>query len=279
MKIQSNYSLANETTFCCGGKAKWFCAPQSFEEFANLLKFHKGKFFVLGGGSKTLCVDEGFDGLVISTKNLCKILRQNNVLVCDAGVRFATLQDYCIQHGLGGLEWTAGIPASVGGAVVMNAGAFSYEFSDSVLKVEVFENGQTKILEKKDIQFSYRNSSLKGKTVFRVWLELKPSLQQEVEKNFANFLATKNLHQPTCFGSAGSIFKRSADVIPAKIIDKLGLKGVKIGGAEISTHHSGFIINTGNATASDVLALIDLVQANAKKHIGVAFENEIIILR
>ena len=278
MKILSNVPLKDKTTFKCGGTAKWYAEPADFLEFATLLKLHKGKLFVLGGGSKTICSDKGFDGLVISTQNLSKICFDGDLVVCDAGVKFENLRGFCIKNALSGLEWSAGIPASVGGASVMNAGAFGHDFAESVEKVEIFENGKTRILEKKDISFSYRNSSLKNKIVFRVWLRLKKSSRQEVEEEFLKFAEQKQKNQPVCMGSAGSIFKRQENVIPAKIIDKLGLKGVKIGGAEVSTHHSGFIVNTGSATASDVLSLVELIRKTVQKKTGVVFENELIVL-
>lgn len=278
MKIQANVPLKNKTTFKCGGTAKWFAQPNNFIEFETLLKLHKGKLFVLGAGSKTLCVDAGFDGLVISTSNLCKIKIEEDAVVCDAGVTFKQLEDFCKTNAFSGLEWSAGIPATVGGAVVMNAGAFGHDFAESVLKVEIFENGARKIIEKKDICFAYRKSSLKGKVVFRVWLKFKKTFFEDVKAKYLKFRAEKEKNQPVCAGSAGSIFKRSENVIPAKIIDKLGLKGVKIGGAQVSTHHSGFIVNTGNATASDVLALVELVRKKVFDATNVLLENELIVL-
>ena len=278
MKILPNYPMSTETTFKCGGKAKWFCAVECIEEFINLLKLHKGKFFILGGGSKTLCKDSGYDGLVISTKHLEKIKFDGNLVLCEAGVTFKILQNFCIKHGLSGLEWSAAIPASVGGAVVMNAGAFGGEFKDVVEKVEVFENGEKKILAKQDLVFSYRQSSLKGKVVMRVWLSLEQKTSVLVAERYQFYANKKTSAQPTSFGSAGSIFKRTENVIPAKIIDKLGLKGVKIGGAEVSTHHSGFIVNTGTATATDVLKLIDYIKATVVERCGIFLQNEIIVL-
>lgn len=278
MKIHKNYPLANETTFRCGGKADWFCAPQDFAEFETLLKLHKGKFFVLGAGSKTLCPDSGFGGLVISTKHLNGIAFDGGFVLCDAGARFADLEAFCIMHGLGGLEWSASIPASVGGATVMNAGAFGHDFFESVARVEIFENGARKILEKNQIEFAYRKTSLLGKVVLRVWLRLEKKSPQIVQREFEKHRNKKLQNQPVFFGSAGSIFKRTENVIPAKIIDKLGLKGVKIGGAEISTHHSGFIVNTGSASASDVIALIDFVRKTVADKCKTRLENEVIIM-
>ena len=278
MKIEKNKSLASETTFRCGGRAAWFSAPENFAEFENLLKLHKGKLFVLGAGSKTLCPDSGFDGLVISTKNLGNITFEDDLIVCDAGVKFFDLETFCISHGLSGLEWSAAIPASVGGAAVMNAGAFGHDFFESVEMVEIFESGARKVLQKKQIEYGYRTTSLRGKVVLRVWLRLEKKSPKFVTDEFDKFRQKKLSAQPVFYGSAGSIFKRAKNVIPSKIIDKLGLKGVKIGGAEISTHHSGFIINTGSATASDVISLIDLARKTVEENCGIRLENEVIIM-
>lgn len=278
MKILSNYPLAKETTFHCGGKARWYVEVENLTEFENLLKMHRGDYYILGGGSKTLCVDGGYSGLVISTKKLNKIERDDNLIVCECGVNLFALHAYLAEKGFSGLEWSMGIPASVGGAVVMNAGSFDKDFSQNVKKVEIFEKGKRVILEKKDIEFAYRHSSLKGKNVFRVWLEFERADRDEVKSLQQFFFDKKNTTQPICAGSAGSIFKRHGDIIPAKIIDKMGLKGVILGGAEISPKHSGFIVNKGDATASDIIELIDLIKNKVDTELGIKLENEIIIL-
>lgn len=279
MKILCDVPMGTKTTFGCGGNARWFCQVADFAEFETLLRLHKGKkLFVLGAGSKTLCADDGFDGLVICTTSLQGINKQDELVVCDAGVSFDALRQYCEQNGLSGLEWSAGIPASVGGAVVMNAGAFGHEFCECVEKVEVFADGKRQILQKEQIQFAYRHSSLKDKVVFRVFLRLVPANSASVRQKYERHHQTKLARQPVGVGSAGSVFKRSDDVIPAKIIDKLGLKGVKIGQAEISKLHSGFIVNMGGATATDVLALVDLVQKKVQTAIGYILEKEIVVM-
>ena len=153
MKILSNVPLKTKTTFKCGGTAKWYVEPEDFIEFETLLKLHKGKLFILGAGSKTICKDEGFDGLVISTKHLSKIFFEKDLVVCEAGVKFEDLENFCIKNALSGLEWSAGIPASVGGACVMNAGAFGHDFSESVEKVEVFFNGKKNYPREKGYNF------------------------------------------------------------------------------------------------------------------------------
>jgi len=282
MKIERNHYFSQETTFKCGGKAAFYCEVESITEFCNLLKFHKGELYILGGGSKTLCRDAGFDGLVISTKKLDKISICESetalLLECESGVRFDKMHEYCAENGLGGLEFLAGIPASAGGAAVMNAGAFGDEVGSYIEAVEVFEDGGLKILGKENLQFSYRNSSLKNKFITKVWFRVAKSQKNDIINKQNLFLARRAASQPKGLASAGSVFKRKGDVIPAKIIDELGLKGMREGGAAVSEVHAGFIVNLGNATADDVVRLIEKVRARVLAERGIELENEINII-
>lgn len=279
MNIISSYPMADATTFKCGGMARWFVCPDDLFEFASILKLHQGKkFFVLGNGSNTLCPDEGYDGLVICTRNLTRIRQIETTVVCESGVDLFKLNSFLAENNLGGLEWSFGIPGTVGGATYMNSGAFGSSISDFIEKVEVFENNRIKLLHRKEIKFSYRKSSFQGLPIFRVWLRLNPGTKEEITKQQNQYFEERKLKQPLTYPSAGSVFKRAKDVIPAKIIDKLGLKGVKIGGAEISTRHGGFIINSGGATATDVLNLIKLIQDTVLNKENICLEKEIIII-
>lgn len=271
--------MASATTFKCGGMARWFVCPKDLFEFASLLKLHQGKkFFILGNGSNTLCPDEGYDGLVICTRNLTKIRQIETTVVCESGVDLFKLNSYLAENNLGGLEFCFGIPGTVGGATYMNSGAFGSSISDFIEKVEVFENNRIKLLHRKEIKFSYRKSSLKNLPIFRVWLKLNLSKKEDILKEQEKFSEERKQKQPLTYPSAGSVFKREKNVIPAKVIDKLGLKGVKIGGAEISTRHSGFIINSGGATATDILNLIKLIQDTVLSKENICLQKEIIIM-
>lgn len=279
MNIISGYPMASATTFKCGGMARWFVCPDDLFEFASLLKLHQGKkFFILGNGSNTLCPDEGYDGLVICTKNLTRIRQVEATVVCESGVDLFQLNSYLAENNLGGLEWSFGIPGTVGGATYMNSGAFGSSISDFIEKVEVFENNKMKLLHRKEIKFSYRKSSLKNLPIFRVWLRLTPSKKEDIIKKQEEYFEERKQKQPLTYPSAGSVFKRAKDVVPAKVIDKLGLKGVKIGGAEISTRHSGFIINSGGATATDILNLIKLIQDTVLSKENICLQKEIVIM-
>lgn len=279
MKILPFFSLKNETTFGCGGKARWFCRVQNIQEFISLLSLHKDKkLYILGGGSKSLCPDSGFDGLVISTKNLNHISFSNGLIVCESGVMLDKLLDFCLANNLSGLEWAAGIPASLGGMAVMNAGAFSHEIGEFIEKIEIYDGKKTILMQKQDITFSYRDSSLKGKSIIRIYLKLTKSTKEEISEKITYYKSKKSTNQPIEKLSAGSIFKREKNVIPAKIIDKLGLKGATIGGAKVSDKHCGFIVNTGTATATDVITLIEQVRSKVETETGVILKNELIIM-
>ena len=278
MKILNSYPLSSETTFLCGGKARFYVEVNNLTEFENILKLHNGKYYILGAGSKTLCKDTGYDGLVISTKKLNKIELKNNLLYAECGTLLFDLHEFCLNNELGGLEFSYGIPGSVGGAVVMNAGAFGGEVSEFVEEVVVFENGKRKTLGKSEISFGYRTSSLNGKNIEKVAFRLFHSPSQEIRAKQQEYLKKRSISQPNSTASAGSVFKRSNNVIPAQLIEKLGLKGKKYGGAVISDKHANFIVNSGNATATDIEFLIDLIENKVYKEYNIKLEKEIIIL-
>lgn len=203
--------------------------------------------------------------------NMCTDSTEEVWLECEAGTSLFSLNKLCAERSLGGLEFSYGIPGSVGGATVMNAGAFSGQMSDVVKYVLIIENGELKRLE--ELGFSYRHSVLEGKAVYAVGLRLFHS--KGVKERQEDFKKKRLSSQPQGVRSAGSYFKRKGEVIPAQIIDKLGLKGVKINGAEVSKVHAGFIINSGGATCEDLLKLAELVKARVKEAYGVELEEEI----
>ena len=203
--------------------------------------------------------------------NMCTDSTEEVWLECEAGTSLFSLNKLCAERSLGGLEFSYGIPGSVGGATVMNAGAFGGQMSDVVKYVLIIENGELKRLE--ELGFSYRHSALEGKAVYAVGLRLFHS--GGVKERQEELLKKRLSSQPQGVRSAGSYFKRKGEVIPAQIIDKLGLKGVKINGAEVSKVHAGFIINSGRATCEDLLKLAELVKSKVKEAYGVELEEEI----
>lgn len=280
MNIISNFPMSKVTSFKCGGTARWFAIPDCLKDFESILRLHKGKkFYILGNGSNTLCPDEGYDGLVISTTKLDTIEKVENFIVCDCGVSLISLNNFLYENKLGGFEWSYGIPGTVGGAVFMNAGAFGKSISEFVEKVEVFDRDKITLLDKNEISFSYRKSSLENLPIFRVWLKFS-SLKKEKIKELQDLYSSKRLEkQPLNYPSAGSVFKRSSGVLPAEIIDKLGLKGHRIGGAQVSEKHSGFIINRNGATATDVIKLMNYIESTVLNKKNISLEREIIIMK
>ena len=278
-------SMKKHTSFKSGGEAKFYFEPKSLDEFIDAIKLckkEKRKYFILGNGSNVLCLDKGYNGVVICTKNLQNyqlFMYENEAkIVCEAGVLLTKLNKFMAELGLSGMEWSYGIPATVGGATYMNAGAFKGEMFQSIEFVEVYHRGKIKRLEKNQINFSYRNGGLKGKEILKVGLKLSFIAPSQVEALQMKYLSKRIATQPLEKPSAGSVFKRKDDIFPAQIIDKLGLKGVIIGKAQISPKHAGFIVNLGNASTSDYLKLVELIENKVFVSTGIKFEREVIVM-
>jgi len=304
MTFQKNVLLKNYTTFKIGGPAKYFCIVKDKKDLIEAVNFArrtaKLPFFILGGGSNLLVADKGFNGLVIKIEN-CKLkipaCRQAGKIckvIAGAGVSLAKLVSITANVSLSGMEWAVGIPgATIGGAIRGNAGAFDIEMEDLVKKVEVFnaKDGKIKILENKECHFSYRSSIFKKNPdliILSCELELKKEKPfgtaqgREKIKEILNYRKEKHPKFP----SAGSIFKNPENIRASRprgraslsardLIEKAGLKGKKIGGAQISEQHANFIINMGGAEAKDVLELIDLAKKEVKNKLGIKLEEEI----
>jgi len=260
MKLQKNVSLKKYTTFKIGGPAKYFFVAKNKSDLLKAVQEAKKRrlpVFVLGGGSNVLFPDKGYRGLVIKFQNL-KLSQLVN----------------------SGLEWAAGIPGTVTGAIWGNAGAFGKSMKDVVKKVEVFDvkNEKIKILNNKDCRFGYRDSIFKKNhdlIILSAEIKQKKSDPQEIKK----CLAHRRKTQPLSFPSAGSVFKNPPGFSAGELVEKCGLKGKKIGGAQISDIHSNFIVNLGGAKAQDVLSLIKLVKKTVNKKFKIKLEEEIIVLK
>lgn len=280
-----NVDLKNYSTMRTGGKAKLMLFPKNHIELISIIEECKKcnmKYFILGNGSNVLFDDNGFNGAIISLKHFNKIrVLKNNIANVGAGINLFILNQQLAKMGLSGLEWSYGVPASLGGFVVMNGGCFGHEIGEFVKEVCVLHNGKIKVLKKDEMNFSYRNSSLKDYIIISVKLSLKNDTTDAIEKRMQMYFKQKCDSQPCELPSLGSVFKRiiSQEIIyPAKLIDNMGLKGVKINGAEVSRKHAGFIVNNGNATSADVLALIEFLEKSLAD-ISVKPEREIIVLR
>jgi UDP-N-acetylmuramate dehydrogenase len=280
-----NENMADHVSFKAGGNAKYYCEPKSNNSLAQIIKLCKEnnlRYFILGNGTNTLFYS--FDGLIICTKQLREItVMESGDIFCDAGVEMFRLNMFASQCGLSGMEWSYGIPGTVGGAIKMNAGAYGGEMSHVVEDVKVFDGKRFKSLSKDKLSFGYRNSFLYDNpdwVVTKVHLKLT-KLESNVEikeKMFELFEKRKNNH-PLEYPSAGSVFKRKDNVIPAVLIEQIGIKGTAIGGAEISTKHCGFIINKNKASVEDIENLMNFVKTEVKKATGIELEREVIVIK
>lgn len=268
-------NLKNFNTFKIGGKGTVLFPKNVFELKRTIkeCKNNKLKYFVLGNGSNLLFPDYDLDTILISLKNFNKISKKENFVYFEAGVNMFSLNKFCLENSLTNLEWSFGLPASFGGLVYMNGGAYEHTIFDYIRRVKVLNNNKVVWLKKNDIQFTYRKSNISG-IILGGEIILNKSDKKTVENKQKYYFECRKSTQPLNYPSAGSIFKRKNDIIPAKLIDSFNLKGVRIGGAEISKKHAGFIVNVDNAKSIDVRALIDYI----KNKVGIDLEEEIIIL-
>lgn len=273
-------SLKRYCSFKIGGRANSICFPNNEKEFLKEItrcQNNGKKFYILGNGSNVLFSDRGFAGKIISTRLLNKIYLQNDEICCEAGVNLNFLCKYCAEKGFIGIENLFGIPGTVGGAVVMNAGAYGCEICNLIKKIRVFNNGQ--IIEKPANNFCYRKGPLvKGEILLGVTFSLDKGEKKKILKLQKEIIEKRKESQPYNMPSAGSVFKRGKNFFPAKLIDEWGFKGLKKGGAMISNKHAGFIVNFDKAKSKDVLYLINFVEDYAKK-MGYNFEREIIVVK
>lgn len=278
VKKKKNVSMKDFCSFKAGEKVRYMFFPKTEEELIEACDFCKRKklqVFSLGNGSNLLFVHK-FRGAVINMRAFDKIEICQQTLTCGGGVNLFSLNKFCAENGLQGLEFSYGIPASVGGAVKMNAGAFGGEICAFLRKMLVLKDGV--IYEKDKFSYSYREGPLEeGEILISATFELKRGEKEEILAKQREFFEKRRQSQPYSLASAGSVFKRKGDVVPARLIDEWGLKGLKVGGAMISDKHAGFIVNLGEAKPGDILILIEIVEQVAKGH-GLEFEREVKVI-
>jgi UDP-N-acetylmuramate dehydrogenase len=279
-----NEPMHRHTSFKIGGNADVFVSVQTVEEFSLTLKLCKKAevpVTVLGKGSNLLVSDKGIEGVVICLEKLNKITVEGEKIKAGAGVSLAALCNFAANEGLSGLEFAFGIPGSVGGAVYMNAGAYGGEIKDvleSVTAVDV--DGEILTFSANELCLSYRNSIFhnNGATVVETVFALKKGIEEEIKAQMSEVMGRRKDKQPLEFPSAGSTFKRPEGYFAGTLIEQCGLKGLTVGGAQVSTKHAGFVINKGGATANDVLELIKKVQQIVFEKTGVTLEPEVIFI-
>ena len=279
--LLKNEAMAKHTSYGIGGPAKAYVKPKDEVDLANILKFarkHKISTFFVGSGSNILVSDDGIDGIVITLgKSLKKLIIKGTSVYCQSGVMLGKFVKECISRNLSGVESLIGVPGTVGGAIIMNAGAFGSEISNYLKKVKVMTmSGQLKSYKVDDIHFSYRNSSFQNNEILiSAEFELIQSDKKSVVEKKSIASGGRKKSQPLKYRSAGSIFKNPDEGAAGFYIDKAGLKGSKSGDAEISPIHANFFVNHGSAKASDIVELIRLARKTVKEKFGIMLELEI----
>lgn len=274
--------MKNHTTFHTGGPADTFAEPADIDELRELISVCTGSgtpYIVIGCGSNLLVSDEGFRGTVICLgPSFGKVRINGEFLEAGAGIRLSAAALAAEEAGLSGLEFASGIPGSVGGALVMNAGAYGGEIKDVLEEAEVLElDGTPCRLHAEALELGYRSSNITGlgRIVLRARFRLTKGDPEEIGARMRELNERRKENQPLEFPSAGSTFKRPEGYFAGKLIEDAGLKGFSIGGAQVSEKHAGFIINRGNATSEDIRKLISEVQRRVKENSGVTLEPEV----
>ncbi len=279
--IKENLPLAKHSSFKIGGPADLVAFPRTKEELASLLALAKKenvKTLVVGNASNMLFDDAGFRGLIIFTTAMKTVTWGEDYVEADAGASLTAIAGEAARRGLSGLEFAYGIPATVGGAVYMNAGAYNAEISSVLTESTYFDGESIRTRPLCDHAYGYRKSiyQTSGDIILSARFALKKGNAEDIKKLCEERMTARKEKQPLEFPSAGSVFKRPEGYFAGALIEKCGLKGYRIGGAEVSEKHAGFIINRGGATSSDVLSLIEYIRAEVMKTFGVYLETEII---
>lgn len=281
-KVLMNEPMASHTTFRIGGPADYFVMPSSAEQLAGILKICKEEnvpYFILGNGSNLLVGDKGIRGVVIQLyKNFDEITIAGTTVTAKAGAMLIRVAKEAGKAGLTGLEFASGIPGTIGGAMVMNAGAYGGEMKDVVTSVTVLtDDGEIKTLKGSEMDFRYRGSVVeeKGYIVLQAVMELKEGDVKEILTSMDQLTVRRKTKQPIEYPSAGSTFKRPEGYFAGKLIMDAGLCGFKVGGAQVSKKHCGFVINAGGATAADVMKLMSDVSVRVQERFGVKLEPEV----
>ncbi|MEW5907948.1 MAG: UDP-N-acetylmuramate dehydrogenase [Patescibacteria group bacterium] len=297
IEIKKNEILASHSTFKIGGPARYFAIAKNKDEIIEAIDFAKNKnlpYFIFGGGSNILFSDRGFNGVVIKIQNSKFKIQNDNpkfkIIKVDAGTPFIRVIMNSVEAGLSGLEWGIGIPGTIGGCVAGNCGAYGHSISEVVEKIKTLD----KEYSNKECNFEYRTSRFKPlpmsdldenkvrplpEIILEIGLKLKRGDKEKLKKEIKDILDKRKTRIPP-FPSVGSIFKnlKEKNISAGSLIERCGLKGRIIGGAQISEQHANFIINIGGATAEDVLSLIKICKDEVKKKFNVDLEEEIIVV-
>lgn len=283
--ILTEEPMSRHTTFRIGGEAACFIRISSEEQLRKLIPYFENvgiEYFVLGKGSNLLVGDKGYPGVILQISDACQqIEAEGNRLQVQAGAALSKVALFAMERGLEGLEFAAGIPGTVGGGVVMNAGAYGGEMKQVVESVRVLSSeGEILTLDNDTMEFGYRTSIIRNRnfTVLSVTFRLREGNREEIRARIEDFQKRRMEKQPLNYPSAGSTFKRPEGYYAGKLIMDAGLRGFQIGDARVSDKHCGFVVNVGKATARDVTDVIEEVQEKVRERFGVSLEREVIYL-
>ena len=287
IQLKEGELLRNHTTFRIGGAAKYFAVPKNEEEIMEAVDFAIVKdlpYYILGKGSNVLFADEGYPGVVIEIgAGMEKVERIGDTGIrAQAGVSLSALATFAAREGLSGLEFAGGIPGTLGGAVTMNAGAYGGEMKNVIVSAKVMdEEGAVQELSCEELQLGYRTSIVQKKqlVVLEAEFSLKPGETETIQNTMKELNAKRREKQPLEYPSAGSTFKRPEGYFAGKLIEDAGFRGYRVGDAQVSEKHCGFVVNRGKATCAEVLQLIEDVQKEVKEQFGVQLEPEVRIIR
>lgn len=286
IEIRQNEPMSRHTTFRIGGSASLYLIPRTIDalvQLCNAVLDTEIRYYILGNGSNLLFSDDGFDGAVISMSGLSDIHAERNNVMAEAGAQLMNVCKYSRDAGLSGLEFAYGIPGSVGGAVYMNAGAYDGEIAH-ILKESTYldlRDMTVHTIPLSEHMYGYRESIYRHNNfvILSASFGLKTDEVEHIGQMMNDYMDRRISKQPLNYPSAGSIFKRCPGHYTGQMIEKAGLKGYTIGGAQVSEKHAGFIINRGDATAADILALIDHIKEVILREFGCVLECEIIYVK
>ena len=283
--IRLRERMSEHTTFRIGGEADCFIELENKEQLLKVQKYLTAieePFFILGNGSNLLVSDEGYRGVILQIgRKMSQIRVEGSRMIAGAGALLSQVAKAALAHGLTGLEFACGIPGTVGGGVVMNAGAYGGEMSQVVTEVTVTSrDGEVLLLDNESMEFGYRTSTIKNHpfVVTEVAFELEGGDRQLIQEKMEDLAARRREKQPLEYPSAGSTFKRPEGYFAGELIMKAGLRGFQIGGARVSDKHCGFVVNTGRATAADVKDVVDEIRERVKDIFHVELQPEIVFL-
>lgn len=271
-------------SFRAGGPADVFFMPASAKELAAAIEIGKNEgvpTHMIGAGTNLIVPSAGVRGLVIAMgEQFAGVEREGNVLRAQAGAKLTRIAQEALGAGLSGLEFAAGIPGSMGGGAAMNAGAYGGQLSDCLTRAQVLIDGRIETVSREEMEFGYRTSMPLKTGAVVLWAEmtLKDGDRNEIGETMRELNRRRREKQPLELPSAGSTFKRPEGYFAGALIEEAGLKGLSVGGAQVSEKHAGFIVNKGGATGDDILALIRLVQEKVFEHSGVRLEREVCLL-